>query len=81
MASVFLARDRKHDRPVALKVLRPELSAAMGPDRFQREITLATRLQHPHILSIYDSGAIEATPTAPVSEAREGLARLTAEKR
>jgi eukaryotic-like serine/threonine-protein kinase len=65
MATVLLARDRKHDRPVALKVLRPELSVAMGPDRFQREITLATRLQHPHILSIYDSGAIAATPTAP----------------
>ena len=67
MATVYLARDRKHDRPVAIKVLRPELSAAMGPDRFQREITLATRLQHPHILSIYDSGVIEATPaTSPL---------------
>jgi serine/threonine-protein kinase len=65
MATVYLARDRKHDRPVAIKVLRPELSAAMGGDRFQREITLATRLQHPHILSIYDSGAVEATPSAP----------------
>ncbi len=65
MATVYLARDRKHDRPVALKVLRPELSAAMGPDRFQREITLATRLQHPHILSVYDSGMVDATPTGP----------------
>jgi serine/threonine-protein kinase len=65
MARVYLARDRKHERPVALKVLRPELSAAMGPDRFRREILLATRLQHPHILSIYDSGVVDATPTAP----------------
>jgi tRNA A-37 threonylcarbamoyl transferase component Bud32/tetratricopeptide (TPR) repeat protein len=65
MATVYLARDRKHDRPVAIKVLRPELSAAIGADRFQREITLATRLQHPHILSIYDSGVVDATPTAP----------------
>jgi tetratricopeptide (TPR) repeat protein len=64
MATVYLARDRKHDRPVAIKVLRPELSAAMGADRFQREILLATRLQHPHILSIFDSGAVDATPTA-----------------
>ena len=65
MATVYLARDRKHDRPVAIKVLRPELSAAMGSERFQREISLATRLQHPHILSIYDSGMVDATPTGP----------------
>jgi serine/threonine-protein kinase len=65
MAMVYLARDRKHERLVALKVLRPELSAAMGPDRFRQEIMLATRLQHPHILSIYDSGVVDATPTAP----------------
>jgi serine/threonine-protein kinase len=65
MAMVYLGRDRKHDRPVAIKVLRPDLSAAMGPDRFRQEITLATRLQHPHILSIYDSGMVDPTPTAP----------------
>jgi serine/threonine-protein kinase len=57
MATVYLARDRKHDRPVALKVLRPELSAALGAERFLREITLAARLQHPHILTVLDSGA------------------------
>jgi eukaryotic-like serine/threonine-protein kinase len=56
MATVYLAHDLKHDRPVALKVLHPELAAALGPERFQREIRFAARLQHPHILSVYDSG-------------------------
>jgi eukaryotic-like serine/threonine-protein kinase len=56
MATVFLARDAKHDRPVALKVLHPELAASLGPDRFLREIKLAARLQHPHILTVLDSG-------------------------
>jgi serine/threonine-protein kinase len=56
MATVWLARDLKHDRPVALKVLHPELAATMGPERFQREIRLAARLQHPHILTVLDSG-------------------------
>jgi serine/threonine-protein kinase len=56
MATVFLAQDLKHDRPVALKVLHPELAATLGPERFLREIKLAARLQHPHILSVYDSG-------------------------
>ncbi len=57
MATVWLARDLKHDRPVALKLLHPELAASMGPERFQREIRLAARLQHPHILTVLDSGA------------------------
>jgi serine/threonine-protein kinase len=56
MATVYLARDLKHDRPVALKVLHPELAASLGPDRFLREIKLAARLQHPHIMSVLDSG-------------------------
>ena len=56
MATVYLAQDLKHDRPVALKVLCPELAASLGPDRFQREIRLAARLQHPHILTVHDSG-------------------------
>src|SRR5262245_8322971 len=56
MATVFLARDLRHDRPVALKVLHPELAATLGPDRFLREIRLAARMQHPHVLSVYDSG-------------------------
>jgi eukaryotic-like serine/threonine-protein kinase len=56
MATVFLARDLKHDREVAIKVLHPELAAVMGAERFEREIKLAARLQHPHILGLYDSG-------------------------
>ena len=56
MATVYLARDLRHDRPVALKVLLPEPAASLGPDRFQREIKLAARLQHPHILTVHDSG-------------------------
>jgi eukaryotic-like serine/threonine-protein kinase len=56
MATVYLARDLKHDRVVALKVLHPELSHTLGPDRFLREIRTAARLQNPHILSVYDSG-------------------------
>jgi serine/threonine protein kinase/Flp pilus assembly protein TadD len=56
MATVFLARDRKHDREVALKVLHPELAASLGSERFLREIQIAARLQHPHILPLYDSG-------------------------
>jgi serine/threonine-protein kinase len=56
MATVWLARDLRHDRPVALKVLHPELANSLGPERFLREIKLAARLQHPHILTVLDSG-------------------------
>jgi eukaryotic-like serine/threonine-protein kinase len=56
MAVVYLAPDLKHGRQVALKVLRPELTPALGAERFQREIAIAARLQHPHILSLHDSG-------------------------
>jgi eukaryotic-like serine/threonine-protein kinase len=56
MATVFLAHDLRHDRPVALKVLHPALAATLGPERFQREVKLAARLQHPHILTVHDSG-------------------------
>ncbi|HYV97726.1 MAG TPA: serine/threonine-protein kinase [Gemmatimonadaceae bacterium] len=56
MATVFLAHDKKHERKVALKVLRPELAMAMGGDRFPREIRLVAQFNHPHILSLYDSG-------------------------
>jgi eukaryotic-like serine/threonine-protein kinase len=56
MATVFLAHDLRHDRSVALKVLHPDLARTLGPERFQREIKLAARLQHPHILSVHDSG-------------------------
>jgi serine/threonine-protein kinase len=57
MATVFLARDLKHQREVAIKVLRSELSATIGADRFNREVEIAARLQHPHILPVYDSGS------------------------
>ena len=56
MATVFLAQDAKHGRPVALKVLHQDLAASVGPERFRREITLAAKLQHPHILTVLDSG-------------------------
>ncbi len=56
MATVYLAHDVKHERNVALKVLRPELAAALGPDRFVREIRIAAKLTHPHILPLHDSG-------------------------
>jgi len=56
MATVYRASDRKHHRPVALKVLRPDLAASIGAERFLREIEIAARLTHPHILALYDSG-------------------------
>ena len=56
MATVYLAQDLKHGRPVAIKVLRPELAAALGAERFLREIEIAARLTHPHILPLHDSG-------------------------
>lgn len=56
MAVVFRAHDLKHGRPVAIKVLRPEIAAAMGPERFLREIEIAARLNHPNILALHDSG-------------------------
>jgi eukaryotic-like serine/threonine-protein kinase len=56
MAMVYLARDLKHDRLVAVKVLRPDLAAVLGGDRFLREIRLTAQLQHPHVLPLLDSG-------------------------
>jgi hypothetical protein len=56
MATVYLARDLKHDRPVALKTLRPELAVVLGGERFLREIRITANLQHPHILPLLDSG-------------------------
>src|SRR6266851_7579367 len=56
MATVYLAQDLKHHRPVAIKVLRPELGAVLGADRFLREIEIAAQLAHPHILPLHDSG-------------------------
>ena len=59
MATVYVAHDAKHGRPVAVKVLHPQLAAQLGPERFLREIQIAARLQHPHILPLYDSGQAE----------------------
>jgi serine/threonine-protein kinase len=56
MATVYLADDAKHHRQVAIKVLRPELASVLGPDRFLREVEIAAKLNHPHILPLYDSG-------------------------
>jgi tetratricopeptide (TPR) repeat protein/tRNA A-37 threonylcarbamoyl transferase component Bud32 len=56
MATVYLAHDLKHRRAVALKVLHPDLAHALGPDRFRREVEIAARLTHPHILTVFDSG-------------------------
>src|ERR1700678_4183064 len=60
MATVYLARDTKHGRQVALKVLHADLAASLGPERFRREIGFAATLQHPHILTVLDSGQTAA---------------------
>jgi serine/threonine-protein kinase len=65
MATVYLARDIRHKRLVALKVIRPELNGTDGVERFLREIELAARLQHPHILPVFDSGTITDQGSAP----------------
>ncbi len=80
MAVVFLATDLKHQRQVAVKVLRPELSVVIGAERFLREIRVTAQLQHPHILPLYDSGAIGdllyyVMPLALGESLRERLAR------
>ncbi|HEV7703390.1 MAG TPA: serine/threonine-protein kinase, partial [Gemmatimonadaceae bacterium] len=59
MATVYLATDLRHSRKVALKVLRPELTATLGPERFLQEIALTASLQHPHILPLFDSGSAD----------------------
>ncbi len=82
MATVFLAEDLKHDRRVAIKVLRPELAAIIGAERFLREIKTIATLQHPHILGLIDSG--EANGTAyyvmPFVEGESLRDRLEREK-
>ncbi len=65
MAVVYLARDRKHDRPVAIKILRPEIVTGEIAQRFLREIQILARLQHPHILALLDSGATDDVPPRP----------------
>jgi eukaryotic-like serine/threonine-protein kinase len=83
MATVYLARDTKHGRPVALKVLHADLAATLGPERFQREITTAAQLQHPHVLSVYDSGRTATGQlwfTMPYVEGESLRGRLTRER-
>jgi eukaryotic-like serine/threonine-protein kinase len=82
MATVWLAHDLKHDRPVALKVLRPELAAVLGPDRFLREVRITARLNHPHILPLLDSGKADGFLyyTMPYVEGETLRARLSREK-
>ena len=82
MAVVYLARDLQHDRLVALKVLRPELGAVAGGERFHREIRLAARLVHPHILPLLDSGEADGRLwyTMPFIEGESLRARLDREK-
>ena len=65
MATVYLARDLKHGRHVALKVLHPELATSLGPERFHREIETVARLQHPHILTVHDSGETVGSSGSP----------------
>ncbi len=65
MAVVYLAHDRKHDRPVAVKVLRPEIVAGLGAERFLLEIRILARLQHPHVLALLDSGTTDEPRPRP----------------
>jgi TolB-like protein/tetratricopeptide (TPR) repeat protein len=82
MATVYLAHDLKHDRWVALKVLHSDLAVALGAERFQREIRLAARLQHPHILTVLDSGEAggQLWFTMPFVEGESLRSRLTRER-
>ncbi|MEO8452515.1 MAG: serine/threonine-protein kinase [Gemmatimonadota bacterium] len=61
MATVFLARDIRHNRPVAIKVMNPDLAAVIGASRFLKEIETTARLHHPHILPLFDSGEVDGT--------------------
>ena len=82
MATVYLADDLRHDRKVAIKVLRPELAAVIGAERFLREIKTIANLQHPHILGLIDSGEVQGTAyfVMPFVEGESLRDRLTREK-
>ena len=80
MATVYLAEDRKHGRKVALKVMRPDVASSLGAERFLREVRLAARLSHPHIVPLIDSGEMDGalfyvTPYAPGGSLRDRLLR------
>src|SRR6478609_7439246 len=83
MATVYLARDLRHDRDVALKVLRPDLAESIGRQRFLREIRLAAGLNHPHILPLHDSGEADGFLffVMPVMQGQSLRDRLRAEGR
>jgi serine/threonine protein kinase len=82
MATVYLARDLRHDRAVALKVLHPELAASLGPERFLREIRITAQLQHPNILPVLDSGELSGLLwyTMPYVEGETLRQRIVREK-
>src|SRR6476469_627778 len=82
MATVYLAHDLRHDRKVAIKVLRPELAAVIGAERFVREIRTIAALQHPHILGLIDSGEVQGTAyfVMPFVDGESLRDRLTREK-
>ena len=82
MATVYLAHDLRHGRPVALKVLRAELAAVIGADRFLTEIKTTANLQHPHILPLFDSGTADGFLfyVMPYVEGESLRDRLTREK-
>ncbi|HMA03683.1 MAG TPA: serine/threonine-protein kinase, partial [Gemmatimonadaceae bacterium] len=82
MATVYLAEDVRHHRPVAIKVLHPELSAILGPERFLKEIELTASLQHPHILPLFDSGSADGLLyyVMPLVEGETLRARLERER-
>jgi serine/threonine protein kinase/tetratricopeptide (TPR) repeat protein len=82
MASVYLARDVRHDRDVAIKMLDAELAESLGRQRFVREIRLAARLNHPHILALYDSGECDGTLyfVMPVMQGQTLRSRLETER-
>src|SRR5881296_3388687 len=82
MATVYLARDLRHDRPVALKLLNPELGAVLGVERFLSEIRVTANLQHPNLLPLFDSGAANGLLfyVMPFVEGESLRARLDREK-
>ena len=82
MATVYLARDRKHPRPVAIKVLHPELAVSLGSERFLREIEIAASLSHPHILTLIDPGEVGGLLyyVMPYVEGESLRGRLTRER-
>src|SRR5215207_3582582 len=83
MATVYLAEDLRHRRKVAIKVLHPELAESLGSERFLREIETTASLRHPHILPLYDSGAVHAPhpESQPRAQRADGAGLSRAESR